>query len=91
MNKTLKKHLEANEKHMADLDRMNCNCLPPFGQDGMMMSSYLCQVRKGRNYPLYTYVYAPDEESAKDMLDDQYPDFDFRQVGLNKNFKRELL
>ena len=84
MNKKLKKHLEAVEKHTADLNRMNGNCLPPFEVDGVMMFSYLCEVGRGENSSLYTYVYAPDSECAKDVLDENYEDFDFRMV-LNEN------
>lgn len=63
-----------------DLKRMNSKCLPPFEVEGMMMFSYLCEVAKGKNLSLYTYVYAADEEMAQDMLDEQYEDFDFRMV-----------
>ena len=80
MNKNLKKHLEAVEKHTADLDRMNCNCQPPFEAEGVTMFSYLCRVGKGRNLPLYTYVYASDKEAAQNILDENYNDFDLRVV-----------
>jgi len=63
-----------------DLERMNTKCLPAFDFEGMTMFSYLCEVAKGENASLYTYVYAPDEEVAAEMLADLYPDFDFRMV-----------
>ena len=80
MNRKLKKHTEKVAAAEADLNRMNCNCLPSFEQDGVMVSSYLCQVGRGRNYPLYTYVQASDKEVAQKVLDETYPDFDFRIV-----------
>jgi len=70
--------MKRNKKHEEDLDRMNSNCQPPFEKNGVMMSSYLCQVGRGRNYPLYTYVYAPDEKGAQKVLDETYSDFDVR-------------
>jgi len=75
-----KKHAEKVAQAEADLARMNNKCLPPFEVHGTMMFSYLCEVAKGENQSLYTYVYAADEHMAKDMLDDQYGDFDFRLV-----------
>jgi len=80
MSRISKKHAEIVAAAEADLNRMNSNCLPPFEQDGVMMSSHLCQVGRGRNYPLYTYVYAPDKEVARKVLDETYSDFDFRTV-----------
>lgn len=67
-------------ENTTDLSRMNSKCLPPFDFEGMTMFSYLCEVAKGEGLSLYTYVYAPDDEVAQDMLDDLYSDFDFRTV-----------
>ncbi len=80
MSRISKKHADSVAAAEADLDRMNSRCLPSFEVDGVMMSSYLCQVGRGRNHSLYTYVYAPNKEVAQKVLDETYPDFDLRTV-----------
>ena len=80
MSRISKKHADRVAAAKADLDRMNCNCLPAFEVDGVMVSSYLCQVGRITYFPLYTYVQASDKEAAQKVLDEKYSDFDTRIV-----------
>jgi hypothetical protein len=79
-----KKGLNKKEQADADMKRMNGRCLPPFLTNGVEMISFLCQVGRGRNFPLYTYVYAADRETAQKILDANYSDFDTRTVVTEK-------
>jgi len=72
--------MEVKAQTEADLKRMNSRCLPPFKTNGVTMISYLCRVGRGRNFPLYTYIYAADKETAQNILDENYKDFDLRMV-----------
>ena len=81
MGRILKKHAQKRAAAETDFQRMNTVCLPPFEENGVTMYSHLCQVGRERHYPLFTYVYAPDKETAQKILDENYSDFDFRKVG----------
>jgi hypothetical protein len=72
--------MDKKEQADTDMKRMNGRCLPPFLTNGVTMISFLCQVGRGRNFPLYTYIYAADEEAAQKILDENYSDFDLRTV-----------
>jgi hypothetical protein len=66
-----------------DLNRMKSNCRPPFNVDGVEHRSYLCKVGRYHEVPYFTFVYAPDLNSAIKKMDEEYGDFERREL-INK-------
>ena len=48
---------------------LNTECKPPFEKDGEEYRSYLCTVGNDNDLPYYVFVYARNNQEAKDVLD----------------------